>query len=249
MIDAYCHLDMHAEQPIADLERCMDAARIDRAFVVETWSGDNRSCLQQLIDSPSIRFRVAPCFRSDNAQSGAELLSSGIVRALRVKTADLPRLGSITTILESTGKWLLPHAESGIRALTEELVRIAALHPDLFIYLPHMGWPRRDQQEDEDWRKSVSDLSQLPNLVVGISAIAYFSREAFPHNDIAPFAAHLLVTFGAESLVAASDYPLFEKGRYTQYMQLARNLIANGNPCGHRFEASLFDEQLGTRKE
>lgn len=248
MIDAYCHLDMCAEQPISDLMWRMDAAGIDRAFVVETWSGDNRACLQQLITSPSTRFRVAPCFRPDEVQSGAEFLSLEMVRALRVRTHDLHRLGSIATTLESTGKWLLPHAESGIGALTKELVRVADLHPGLLIYLPHMGWPRREQQDDKGWRESLSILSRLPNLVVGISAIAHFSREGFPHNDVAPFAAHLLETFGRESLVAASDYPLFEKDRYAQYMQLADDWITSGNPCGHRFEASLFGEQVADKK-
>jgi L-fuconolactonase len=165
-----------------------------------------------------------------------------------VKTADLHRLGRIPAMLESTGKWLLPHAESGIRALAEELLQLSAARPGLPIYVPHMGWPRRDQQDDKDWRESVAMLSRLPNLVVGISAIAHFSREAFPHNDVAPFAAHLLATFGAESLVAASDYPLFEKDRYAQYMLLASSWIASGNPCGRRFEASLFGERLADQK-
>ena len=240
MIDAYCHLDMRAPQPIADLERRMDAAGVDRALIVETWSGDNRACLQQSIASLSTRFRVAFCFRSGEAQSGSELLSLEMVRALRVKTADLQRLGSIAAKLESTGKWLLPHAESGIRALTEELLQLADLYPRLPIYLPHMGWPRRDRQDDDDWRESMSMLSKLPNLIVGISAIAHFSRDAFPHDDIAPFAAHLLETVGADSLVAASDYPLFETDRYAQYMQLAGDWIASAEQSGQRFESSIF---------
>jgi len=242
MIDAYCHLDMSAAQPIADLELRMDAAGVDRAFIVETWSGDNRACLQQLIASPSARFRVAFCFRSDEAQSSSEVLSLEMVRALRVKTADLQRLGSIVAKLESTGKWLLPHAESGIRLLTEELLQLAYLYPRLPIYLPHMGWPRRDRQDDDDWRESISMLSKLPNLTVGISAITHFSHDAFPHDDVAPFAAHLLETFGADSLVAASDYPLLDEGRYSQYMQLASDWIASGQQCGQRFESSLFGE-------
>lgn len=248
MIDAYCHLDMSAAQPIADLERRMDAAGVDRALMVETWGGDNRAYLQQLIASPSTRFRVAFCFRSDEAQSSYELLSIEMVRALRVKTADLQRLRSIASKLESTGKWLLPHAESGIRALTEELLQLADLYPRLPIYLPHMGWPRRDRQDDDDWRESISMLSKLPNLIVGISAIAHFSRNAFPHDDVEPFAAHLLGTFGADSLVTASDYPLFEKDRYAQYMQLASDWIVSAKQCGQRFESSLFGNQLADRK-
>jgi hypothetical protein len=248
MIDAYSHLDMSAEQPIADLERRMDAAGIARALIVETWSGDNRVRLEQLIAVRSTRFRIAPCFRPDQAQSGAELLSLEMVRTLRVRTADLHRLGSIAMTLESTRKWLLPHSESGIGALTEELVRITTVHPGILIYLPHMGWPRRDKQNDKDWHKSISRLGGLPNLVVGISAIAHFSREAFPHNDIAPFAAHLQATFGQESLVAASDYPMFEKDRYAQYMQLAGSWIAKGDRFGHRFESSLFSRSRKERK-
>jgi predicted TIM-barrel fold metal-dependent hydrolase len=248
MIDAYCHLDISAAQPIADLERRMDAAGVDSALIVETWSGDNRACLQQLIASPSTRFRVAFCFRSDEAQSGSDLLSLEMVRAIRAKTADLQRLGSIAAKLESTGKWLLPHAESGIRALTEELLQLADLYPRLPIYLPHMGWPRRDRQDDDDWRESISLLRKLPNLIVGISAIAHFSRDAFPHDDVAPFAAHLLETFGADSLVAASDYPLFEEDRYAQYMQLASDWIARVKQRGQRFESRLFGNQLADRK-
>jgi hypothetical protein len=248
MIDGYSHLDSSAPQPIVDLERRMDAAEIDHALVVETWGGDNRACLRELAASPSSRFRVAPCFRPDDDQSGSELLLPEMVRALRVKTADLRRLGPIAATLESSGKWLLPHAESGIHALTEELLGLAALHPRLPIYLPHMGWPRRDRQDDDDWRESISRLSKLPNLIVSISAIAHFSREAFPHNDVAPFAAYLLTTFGAESLIAGSDYPLFEKERYAQYMQLAQDWIGSGEECGHRFELSLFGAQLADGK-
>jgi predicted TIM-barrel fold metal-dependent hydrolase len=237
MIDAYTHLDMSTARPLADLEQRMKAAGIDRALVVETWSGDNRGCLQQLMDLPVPAFRIAPCFRSEQEESGAQLLTLETVGALRIKTADLRRLGRTATALESTGKWLLPHAEAGIAALTEELLQLAGLYPGLLIYLPHMGWPRRDKQDDADWLNSILRLSELPNLIVGVSAMAYFSHEAFPHDDVAPFAAHLRATFGPERLVAGSDYPLFEKDRYKQYMQLAVECV-RGSQQGERLFAS-----------
>lgn len=240
MIDAYCHLDMSAAQPIADLERRMDAAGVDHALIIETWSGDNRACLQPLAASSSDRFRTAFCFRPDDPQSGSEFLSMEMVRGLRVKTQDLSRLGRIAARLESMGKWLVPHAESGIRKLADELLQLADGYPQLLIYLPHMGWPRRDRQDDDDWLGSISSLRKLPNIAVGISAMAHFSRDPFPHNDIAPFASRLLATFGQDLLVTASDYPLFEKDRYTEYMQLARDWISGDTLLGCRFESSLF---------
>jgi hypothetical protein len=190
---------------------------------------------------------VAFCFRPDEEQSGAQLLSSEMVRALRVKTADLNRVGSIAARLETTGKWLLPHAEAGIRALTKGLLQLAHLHPRLPIYLPHMGWPRRDGQDDGDWVDSMAALKDC-NLIGGVSAIAHFSREAFPHNDVVPFASHLLAMFGPESVVAASDYPLIEKDSYTQYMQLAGDWTAGAARTGNRFESSLFGAQFAHRK-
>ncbi len=248
MMDAYTHLDMSAAEPVADLERRMKAAEVDRALIVETWSGDNCECLQQLMTSPATSFRIAPCFRPEQAESGAELLSLEIVQALRVTTADLYRLGPAATMLQSKKKWLLPHAESGIGLLTEEILRLAATYPELPIYLPHMGWPRQDKQDDKDWLNSILRLSKLPNLIVGVSAIAHYSRDDFPHDDVAPFAARLLEMFGARSLVAASDYPLIEKDRYAEYVGLASDWIAGGEQVDQRFESSVFGNELVDRE-
>lgn len=248
MIDAYTHLDMSAAQPILDIEQRMRAAGVDRALIVETWSGDNHECLQELMASPVPALRIAPCFRPDQESSGAELVSSEVVRALRVKTADLRRLGPVAATLRSAGKWLLPHAESGIGALTEELLQLAAVYPGLPIYLPHMGWPRRDKRDDNDWHHSIARLSKLPTLIIGVSAIAHFSREDFPHDDVAQFTERLLATFGQERLVAASDYPLLEKHRYSEYMQLANHWIASTGQTGNRVESGLFGKQLADQK-
>lgn len=242
MIDAYTHLDMSAAHPIDDLAQRMKSAKVGRALIVETWSGDNRGCLQELMTQPADAFRIALCFRPEKAQSGEELLTPGAVQALRVRTADLHRLGPIAGDLQSTKKWLLPHAESGIAALTDELLQLTRAYPELPIYLPHMGWPRHDQLDDDDWVDSIRPLGSLSNLVVGVSAIAHFSRDSFPHEDVADFASHLFETFGADKLVAGSDYPLCEKDQYSQYMELASSWIGGGELAGRYFESSLFDE-------
>ena len=240
MIDAYTHLDMSVRDPIGDLALRMDAAQVDRALIVETWGKDNRACLENLIASPSPRFRVALCFRPEEGDLSTDVLHLEMVGALRIRASDIQNLGPLAKTLESSGKWLLPHAELGIRELKEELLPLAARHPELRIYLPHLGWPRRNQHDDEDWLESVSSLSSLPNLIVGISAIAHFSQEAFPHKDIETFAANLCENFGPDSLVAGSDYPLFEKDKYSLYMKLAEDWIHGGREGNSRFESSLF---------
>jgi predicted TIM-barrel fold metal-dependent hydrolase len=222
MMDAYTHLDVTCADPIADMKARMAHAGIESALAVETWKGDNLPWLHQMMAEPSPQFRVVLCFRPDQRQPSRDVLQNGVVVGLRVKTADLHQLPGMATGLETSGKWLVSHAENGIGPLKKELLALAQRAPGIQIYLPHLGWPRQDKIDDQEWEAAVSELHEIPGIVVGISAIAHFSREPFPHPDVEPFAARLIEKFGPASVVAASDYPLFEKNLYTQYMQLAQ---------------------------
>jgi predicted TIM-barrel fold metal-dependent hydrolase len=241
MMDAYTHLDMSAQFPMAALELWMDKAAIDRALVVETWSQDNRSCLDRIIASPSPRFRVALCFRATEEQFSPTILEQEAVGGIRIRTTDLQTFRPFAAALESSKKWLIPHSETGIGELASELIDLIGDYPELRVLLPHMGWPRRNQQDDEDWHKSVAKLSSLPNVVAGISAISHFSRMPFPHEDIKPFAIRLRELFGSESLFAGSDYPLFETGQYVDYMKLAIEWIGPRAEEPGRLESTLFE--------
>ena len=221
VMDAYTHLDMSAPDPIAEFQLRLSSSGIERALVVEKWSGDNRPCLERIVNSPLPEFRVAPCFRPEAGLPSADFLSEDAVIALRVKTADLPLLGEIGNLLESSKKWLVVHAENGIAALARELISIRKRYQQLRVYVPHMGWPRQEGVDDKDWERAITDLSQIRGIVVGISAIAHFSREPFPHNDVAAFASRLLQLFSSECIAVGSDYPMFEKDRYAEYMGLA----------------------------
>lgn len=250
MIDAYTHLDMSTRDPIDDLRLRMDSAKIDRALIVETWGRDNHSCLERLIAQSPTQFRVAVCFRAEEKRPYLDILQETTVVALRIKTADIQHLGSLAGSLESSGKWLLTHAEAGIKELKNKLVPLAKLHPHLHIYLPHFGWPRNDKLDDKDWGDSVRELSRLPNVIMGISAIDHFSNEPYPHRDIEPFATRLLDAFGPDSVVIGSDYPLFEKDMYARYIDLAQQWVQRTSTrwtC--RFEFDPFGNTVPSIRE
>lgn len=230
MIDAYAHLNMAAANPLADLQSRMNEANVERALIVETWSGDNYQCLQKLIEAPQSLFRVALCFRPEAKERLAAQLEQPAVIALRVKTSELALLEDFGARLEESGQWLLPHAESGISPLADALRELADRHPRLHIYVPHLAWPARDGVEDKDWPQAIEKLRSLPSVVIGVSAIAHFSREAFPHADAARWAERLIAMFDAEDIVAASDYPLFEPSRYADYIGLASEWIRRIHP-------------------
>lgn len=243
MMDAYTHLNMAAPDPLADLLARMEEAAVERALVVETWSGDNYACLQKLIEAPSQRLRVALCFRPEKRTDLAAQLEQSAVVALRVKTSELEMIGDFGAILEAAGKWLLPHAETGIGPLTCALLKLADRHPRLNVYMPHLAWPTRDGVGDKDWQSAIEKLRSLPSVVVGVSAIAHFSREAFPHADVARWAEKLIAMFDAEDVVAASDYPLCEPSRYADYLRLANEWIRRVHPNWSPRFARCFTER------
>lgn len=225
MIDAFTHLDVACADPIADMENRMASAGIHSAVAVETWKGDNLSWLHQLMERRATQFRVVLCFRLVQRLSIPEILQNPVVVGLRAQTADIPHLHEVATALETCGKWLIPHAESRIGPLSKTLLQLVERTPGLQIYMPHLGWPVQDKVEDPEWEAAVSRLRRIPHSVVGISAIGHFSRRPFPHTDVRRFAERLREIFGTGSLVAASDYPLMEKARYADYMQLAERWI------------------------
>lgn len=243
MMDSYAHLDMSTADPLVDLRSRMGFANVNRALVVETWGKDNTAILERLAGIPQSEFRIALCYRPAEGIPVPQTFEQDSVVALRVKTADLNCLNETAAYLEVTGKWLLPHAENGIGALAEKLLSLVARHPRLQIYLPHLGWPRHDGCDDPQWRDAIAELSRLPNIVAGISAIAHFSTLAFPHADIEPFAAYLIRNFGSRSIAIGSDYPLFEKEYYGRYLELARRWALGVNhETASEFESALFEQ-------
>jgi L-fucono-1,5-lactonase len=245
MMDAYTHLDLTASDPIADFKARMASAEIDRALLVETWKGDNYSFLEALIASEAPEFRVVPCFRAEAHLPTVDLLDHPMVAGLRVKTAELQYLDEWAGRLESSEKWLVPHAEQGIGSLVPKVVALKDRFPALRVYLPHCAWPRQNQLDDDDWLDSIAELRDLPNVIIGISAISYFSSEPFPHADVRPFAVRLVEIFGANSIVAASDYPMLEKSRYADYIGLAQEWIKQQDASwSPRFESLIFRDGL-----
>jgi predicted TIM-barrel fold metal-dependent hydrolase len=236
MMDAYTHLDLSCADPIADMRARMAQAGIARALAVETWKGDNLPWLQKLIAEPAPQFRVALCFRPEQGQPLPRVLEQPAVVGVRVKTDDFSQLAPLTAKLEASGKWLVAHAATGIGPLTQELLALRRRAPGVPIYLPHLGWPRRDGADDPDWEAAVTDLAAAGNVVAGVSAIAYFSREPFPHSDVERFAARLMEKFGPAQMVAASDYPLMEKARYAEYIHLAHHWIGGADSGGRLWE-------------
>ncbi len=127
-------------------------------------------------------------------------------------------------------KILLPHADAGIGPLWRELRRLLVRLPKLRIYVPHLAWPFSQGKVETDWECAVRELAAVPSVTFGVSAIAHFSREPFPHNDVRDYALRLISQVAEPRIAIGSDYPLFEKGLYADDMSLARDWVTAIHP-------------------
>ena len=215
MIDCFVHLDMKLPDPIGDLRSNMRSAGVERALMVEMWNGAN---VAQMRNLEGEQFRAAFCFRGE----GTSLDPAGIVR---VKTEHLQNPGRLLDRIESAGGWLLPHAEKGIAALSGCLIQAMMRHPNLRVYLPHLGWPCHDKSPDPDWPAAIEELAACSRVILGVSALSHFSAESLPYKDVQRLVLPALTAFGLHRLVPASDYPLIESGRYGDCIMLAYEWI------------------------
>ena len=231
MIDAYSHLDMAHPDPIGDIGERMRSAGVTSALLVETWDGGNRALLEGLLrNGPVDRFRIALCYRPENADSLRQWLDRGALTGVRMSTKHIAEAGDVCGEIGRAGALLIAHAESGVGALRRAIEQMRDRFPDAQIYVPHLGWPAHEGAPVADWLPAIQELAAIPSLILGISAIAHFSRRPFPHDDVREWALAAISQMPAARLAIASDYPLFEKGRYSEYMSLAREWVTSIHP-------------------
>jgi hypothetical protein len=222
---------MECESPISDMQARMRAAAVTRVLLVETWNGRNRSLLEAVSQSPDRdTFPVALCYRPERQRELNQLARAGRIVAIRISTADLPGHEGFWRGLPDCGTALIAHAESGIGPLAAQLVELHRRVPKLRLYVPHLGWPGRDGQADPDWPAAIATLAAVPTVTLGVSAIAHFSTRPYPHDDVRELALRVIASFPASRIVVGSDYPLFDKARYGDYLSLALDWVASVHP-------------------
>lgn len=219
MIDYYTHLDTESGDPVADLRARMKAGGVEHALVVEMWNGAKREAMRGLRERGEKWCSLAFCLREPfpgDFERGA---------ILRVLTSHLEQPGPWLKTLADRGGLLLPHADGGIGPLFAALKPLIETHPKLRVYIPHLGWPARDKRPDPAWPLAIDWLSKRANVILGVSSLAHFSAQEWPHEDIRLMVESSLRAFGPERLVTGTDYPYLDKPRYGAYLALSRDWI------------------------
>jgi L-fuconolactonase len=91
--------------------------------------------------------------------------------------------------------------------------------------LDHAGKPLVRSEPPEPWRRSIRELSSLPNVCVKLSGLVTEAGSGWTVELLRPYAEHVFECFGAERVLFGSDWPVVKlAGDYRSWLSTARAL-------------------------
>ncbi|GAA1310726.1 amidohydrolase [Planotetraspora silvatica] len=100
--------------------------------------------------------------------------------------------------------------------------------PGLRFVLDHAAKPPVSSGEFEPWASGLAELAKLPNVACKLSGlVTEASWTDWETPQIAPYAAHILDSFGPDRVMFGSDWPVCElAASYAQVVELAGELTS-----------------------
>lgn len=117
-----------------------------------------------------------------------------------------------------------PEVVAGVRALADfglsfdicifhpqlpAVIELVRQVPDVQFVLDHVAKPDIKSGTLEPWRTHMRELAQLPNVVCKISGMTTEAdHRAWRHDDLVPYADHVIDVFGDERIMFGGDWPV-----------------------------------------
>ena len=206
----------------------VDVAEIDQARETDWVTGLGRgivgaiaACRPEHPDFPARLERLA-----------ANPTVKGLRRTFHFTPDELPQ----SPIFQSNIRRLAPAGLTfDMCALPRQLplmVALAAGAPDVQFVIDHCGIPNVLGRELDPWRRDVSSLAALPNVVCKLSGIIAYGRpEGASVADLRPFVEHVIGAFGWDRMVWGSDWPVCTlTADLTRWVATTYELIAGASP-------------------
>jgi L-fuconolactonase len=115
----------------------------------------------------------------------------------------------------------------------ENFLILLKRYPSMRVVLDHCMKPQiRDLQSDQlifqEWADGISQLSEQTNAYCKLSGLVTEASDGWVIDDIRPFAAHIIDSFGAERVMWGSDWPVcLLQASYDQWRKLAKSLCVH----------------------
>jgi predicted TIM-barrel fold metal-dependent hydrolase len=140
------------------------------------------------------------------------LASNPKVRGLRRILHTSPDELSQTPIFTENLKRLAAHRLSfDICVLARQLplaLKIARACPDVQFILDHCGVPQVKERGLDPWRANIEAIAAEPNVACKVSGLVAYADANWTIDDLRPFVAHVIESFGWDRVVWGSDWPV-----------------------------------------
>ncbi len=106
------------------------------------------------------------------------------------------------------------------------LQTLLARHPDMRCVIDHGAKPDIAGGAFDNWAADMAALAQNTAAYCKLSGLMTEAGDAPTASNIAPYAAHLLASFGAERLIWGSDWPVLTlAGSYGGWLDMAQSFV------------------------
>jgi predicted TIM-barrel fold metal-dependent hydrolase len=120
-------------------------------------------------------------------------------------------------------------------------INLVSKCPDVTFVLDHCGVPDVKGQILEPWREHIRELSRLPNVSCKISGlVAYANPANWAAEDLRPFVAHVIESFGWDRVMFGSDWPVCNLT--ASYQKWVATLLSLTHTAGEANQRKLFHD-------
>lgn len=120
--------------------------------------------------------------------------------------------------------------------LPRHLSRLAVVlqrHPDLRVVVDHGAKPQIRDRAFEPWARDIAAIAADGRTVCKLSGLVTEAAPGWSAADLAPYAAHLLASFGPDRLVFGSDWPVMTLASgYGDWLAAVRGFLAGLTDAG-----------------
>jgi L-fuconolactonase len=116
------------------------------------------------------------------------------------------------------------------------IIQLVEQCPQVSFVLDHIGKPDIKGHVLDPWREQIAALAAFPNVMCKVSGlVTEADHERWTRDDLAPYVAHVLSTFGEDRVMFGGDWPVaFQASPYPRWVATLDALTAVLSPEARR---------------
>lgn len=117
-----------------------------------------------------------------------------------------------------------------------DTIKLVRQCPEVSFILDHIGKPGIKDSLTQPWRSEMRELAELPNVICKISGVVTEAdHRAWTYDQVAPYIAHSIDTFGFDRVAFGGDWPVSElAARYADWVAVVDRVVSGASEADKR---------------